>query len=53
MLATADMYCVGRKEELVARAITAQRDGVVIATKFGNMRVADGKPLGINGPAGL
>jgi aryl-alcohol dehydrogenase-like predicted oxidoreductase len=46
---TADMYGVGRNEELVGRAIAGRRDGLVIATKFGNMRGADGAFLGING----
>ncbi len=46
---TADMYGVGTNEELLGRAIRAKRDGLVIATKFGNMRGADGAFLGING----
>ena len=46
MLDTADMYGVGSNEELVGRAIKGRRDGVVIATKFGNVRAPDGKPLG-------
>ena len=37
-LDTADMYGVGRNEELVGRAIADRRDGVVLATKFGNVR---------------
>ena len=49
MLDTADMYGGGRNEELVGRAIKGRRDGVVIATKFGNVRAPDGKPLGVNG----
>ena len=49
MLDTADMYGVGSNEELVGRAIRGRRDGVVIATKFGNVRAPDGKPLGVNG----
>ena len=48
-LDTADMYGVGRNEELVGRAIAGRRDRVVLATKFGNMRGADGAYLGING----
>jgi aryl-alcohol dehydrogenase-like predicted oxidoreductase len=48
-LDTADMYGVGRNEELVGRAIKGRRNQVVLATKFGNVRAADGKPLGING----
>ena len=42
----------GRNEELVGRAIKGRRDGVVIATKFGNVRAPDGKPLGVNGRPG-
>ena len=37
-LDTADMYGMGRNEELVGRAIRGQRDRVVLATKFGNVR---------------
>src|SRR3954470_23748682 len=48
-LDTADMYGVGRNEELVGRAIADRRDRVVLATKFGNMRAPDGAFLGING----
>ena len=49
LLDTADMYGVGRNEELVGRAIVGRRDEVFLATKFGNMRGADGAFLGING----
>jgi aryl-alcohol dehydrogenase-like predicted oxidoreductase len=48
-LDTADMYAVGRNEELVGRAIRGRRDGLVIATKFGNERGEDGSFKGING----
>lgn len=48
-LDTADMYGVGRNEELVGRAIAGRRDAVVLATKFGNMRGPKGERLGING----
>ena len=48
-LDTADMYGVGRNEELVGRAIKDRRDGVVLATKFGNVRGADGSFLGVSG----
>jgi aryl-alcohol dehydrogenase-like predicted oxidoreductase len=41
-LDTADMYGMGHNEELVGRAIAGRRDGVVLATKFGNVRHADG-----------
>ena len=46
---TADMYGVGKNEELLAQAIKGRREGLVIATKFGNMRSAEGGFLGING----
>jgi aryl-alcohol dehydrogenase-like predicted oxidoreductase len=48
-LDTADMYGVGRNEELVGKAVRGRRDHVVIATKFGIMRGKDGSRLGING----
>ena len=48
-LDTADMYGVGRNEELVGRAIADRRDQVTLATKFGNVRAPDGAPLGVNG----
>lgn len=48
-LDTADMYGVGRNEELVGRAIVDRRDKVVLATKFGNVRGPNGERLGISG----
>jgi len=48
-LDTADMYGVGRNEELVGRALRGRRDRVVLATKFGNVRGADASFLGVNG----
>lgn len=48
-LDTADVYGIGRNEELVGRAIRGRRDEVVLATKFGNLRGADGSFLGVNG----
>jgi aryl-alcohol dehydrogenase-like predicted oxidoreductase len=48
-LDTADMYGPFTNEQLVGRAIRGRRDGVVIATKFGNMRGEDGSYLGISG----
>jgi len=48
-LDTADMYGVGHNEELVGRAIRDRRAGVVLATKFGNVRGPDGSFLGVNG----
>jgi aryl-alcohol dehydrogenase-like predicted oxidoreductase len=48
-LDTADMYGMGKNEELVGKAIAQRRDQVVIATKFGNIRASDGAFLGVNG----
>jgi aryl-alcohol dehydrogenase-like predicted oxidoreductase len=48
-LDTADIYGPFTNEELVGRAIADRRDDVVLATKFGNVRTADGKYHGING----
>ncbi|KAB0677038.1 aldo/keto reductase [Aureimonas leprariae] len=48
-LDTADMYGVGKNEELVGKAIRDRRDGVVLATKFGNVRGPKGERLGISG----
>jgi aryl-alcohol dehydrogenase-like predicted oxidoreductase len=48
-LDTADMYGVGRNEELVGKALRGRRAGVVLATKFGNMRGDDGSFRGVNG----
>ncbi len=48
-LDTADMYGPFTNEELVGRAIAARRDEVVLATKFGNERLADGTVVGVNG----
>lgn len=48
-LDTADMYGVGRNEELVGTAIRDRRSDVILATKFGNIRGEDGSFLGVNG----
>jgi len=48
-LDTADMYGVGRNEELVGRAIAGRRAAVVLATKFGNVRGPKGEFLGVRG----
>ncbi len=42
MIDTADMYAGGKNEELVGRALKGIRDRVVLASKFGNMRLPDG-----------
>ena len=49
LLDTADMYGGGTNEELVGRAIARRRNEVILATKFGNMRLPDGRFLGVNG----
>lgn len=48
-LDTADVYGPETNEILVGRAIRDRRHLVVLATKFGNIRGADGTPAGING----
>ena len=48
-LDTADMYGVGRNELLLGKVLGTRRAEVALATKFGNVRAADGKFLGING----
>ena len=45
-LDTADIYGPFTNEELVGRAIAGRRDEVVLATKFGNVRTADGRTTG-------
>jgi aryl-alcohol dehydrogenase-like predicted oxidoreductase len=49
---TADMYGPFRNEELVGSALKGRRKEVVLATKFGNVRGADGSFLGVNGRPG-
>jgi aryl-alcohol dehydrogenase-like predicted oxidoreductase len=49
LLDTADVYGMGRNEELVARAIRKRRHQVIIATKFGSVRGADGSFFAVNG----
>ena len=48
-LDTADMYGPFTNERLVGQAIAGRRDEVVLATKFGNERRADGSRVGVNG----
>jgi aryl-alcohol dehydrogenase-like predicted oxidoreductase len=48
-LDTADMYGVGKNEELVGRAIKGRREQIVLATKFGNVRGEDGSFRGVSG----
>ncbi len=53
-LDTADMYGVGTEgmgenERLLAHVLRERRDEIVLATKFGNVRGADGAFLGVDG----
>jgi aryl-alcohol dehydrogenase-like predicted oxidoreductase len=49
LLDTADAYGPYTNEQLVGSAIRGRRDEVVLATKFGNVRDADGTRHGIRG----
>ena len=49
LLDTADMYGVGKNEELLGRAAEGHRGEISIATKFGSVRGKDGAFLGVNG----
>src|SRR2546423_6525801 len=45
LIDTSDAYGAnGANEELVGRALEGRRDKYVVATKFGNIRLPDGKP---------
>ena len=46
---TADMYGVGRNEELVGGVVRERPEWVIFATKFGFVRDPDGTARGING----
>ncbi len=48
-LDTADMYGVGKNEELLRLALRDRREEVVLATKFGNVRGNQGEFLGVSG----
>jgi aryl-alcohol dehydrogenase-like predicted oxidoreductase len=43
LLDSSDFYGAGHNEELLGKAIKGRRDGVVLATKFGNLGGRDGK----------
>jgi aryl-alcohol dehydrogenase-like predicted oxidoreductase len=49
LLDTADVYGLGRNEELVGRAIAGHHSGIILATKFGIVRDAEGRSVGVNG----
>jgi aryl-alcohol dehydrogenase-like predicted oxidoreductase len=46
---TADIYGVGRNEQLVGKALRDHQSKVIVATKFGNVRNEKGEFLGVNG----
>ena len=48
-LDTADMYGPFTNEVLIGKVLKTRRNDVVIATKFGNVRAADGSFIGISG----
>jgi aryl-alcohol dehydrogenase-like predicted oxidoreductase len=48
-LDTADVYGMGSNEDLLGKALKGKRDQAIVATKFGNVRRADGSWQGING----
>ncbi|HEX7410997.1 MAG TPA: aldo/keto reductase [Bacteroidales bacterium] len=48
-LDTADIYGMGKNEELAGKALKGKRDKVFLATKFGNVRGSKGEFLGVNG----
>ena len=48
-LDTADMYGVGRNEQLLAEVLRTRRGETVIATKFGSRRGPAGEFLGVSG----
>lgn len=48
LLDTADVYGLGRNEELVGRAIAGRRNEIILATKVGIVRDAEGRSVGVN-----
>ena len=51
LIDTADIYGPFTNERLVGSALRGRREGVVLATKFGNVRDEQGRFLGIRGDA--
>jgi aryl-alcohol dehydrogenase-like predicted oxidoreductase len=51
LIDTSDAYNAGANEELVGRGIKDRRKDYVLATKFGNIRLPDGKPGAKGDPA--
>jgi aryl-alcohol dehydrogenase-like predicted oxidoreductase len=52
LLDTADSYASGENESFIGRHITGRREQVVIATKFGHIRDAQGVYRGVSGRSG-
>jgi aryl-alcohol dehydrogenase-like predicted oxidoreductase len=46
---TSDAYGAGKNEELLGRAIKGRREGLIVASKFGNIRGPKGERGGVNG----
>src|ERR671928_46929 len=42
-LDSSDMYGWGHNEELLGKALRGRREGVIVATKFGQVKTPDGK----------
>lgn len=53
LIDTADAYALGANEELIARALHPYPDGLVIATKVGNLRPSAGEWVPLGHPAYL
>jgi len=51
LLDSADMYGWGHNEELLGRALRGRREGVVVTTKFGQVKLPDGKQEVDSSPA--
>jgi aryl-alcohol dehydrogenase-like predicted oxidoreductase len=49
LLDSSDMYGWGHNEQLLGRALRGRRQGVVVATKFGQVRSTAGGPNTVNG----
>lgn len=48
-LDTSDAYAAGRNEALIGKAVAGRRQGLIIASKFGNIRGPNGERGGTNG----
>src|SRR5688572_26620319 len=46
---TSDAYSAGKNETLLGQAIKGKRQGLIIASKFGNVRGPNGERGGVNG----